>query len=110
VPLGSTRIAPAAQMTIVIVGTLEVETVATLASSLRRRGLHVLALESVSVVGMLLLTERVLALVVFETQVAKDWESIRNRLVEISPRTPILCRDARTVEQLACETLRADEE
>lgn len=100
-------------MTVVIVGTFESETVSTLTSSLRRRGFAVLALESVSLVGPLLLTKCVLAVVVFEAQISRDWESMRRRMVEMSPRTPIVfvpMQDERTAEQLACETVRVYEE
>jgi len=115
--LGSTPVAPAAQvivdMTVVIVGTFETETVARLAASLRRRGFAVVALENVSLIGLLLLTKRVLALVVFEAQLPKHWDSLREELLEISPRTPIVFvseQDSRNAEQVACDIVSAHEE
>lgn len=97
-------------MTVVIVGTFECAKVAELASSLRQRGFAVLALENVSLVGVLLLTRRVMSVVAFEAQVAKVWESMRSRLIEISPHTPIVFiseRDVRTADELCDAAIRA---
>jgi len=114
--LGSAPVAPAAQvivdMTVVIVGTFESETVASLAASLRRRRFAVVALKNVSLVGLLLLTKRVLALVVFEAQLPKHWDSLRQELLEISPGTPIEFvseQDPRTAEEIACDIVSAHE-
>jgi hypothetical protein len=90
--------------TIVIVGTYDSRRVVDLATSLRRRGFAVLALENISVVGVLLLTQRVMSVIAFEAQVSKGWESTRSRLIEISPHTPIMFiaeSDGRTADDLA---------
>ncbi len=96
--------------TVVIVGTYQSKRVMDLATSLRDRGFSVLALENVSVVGVLLLTKRVMSVVAFEAQVSKGWESTRSRLIEISPHTPIMLiaeRDGRTTDELASAAVRA---
>lgn len=82
----------AAELTVVVVGTFEMRPVADLATSLRRRGFSVLALESTRLVGLLM---------------------ARKRLVEISPQTPIVfggSHDVHTADELACESVRAYEE
>lgn len=91
-------------MPIVIVGAYENKRVLELALTLRGRGFAVLALENISVVGVLLLTKRVMSVVAFEAHVSKEWESTRARLIEISPHTPIFFiaeADARTPDELA---------
>lgn len=100
-------------MTIVIIGTFDIPRVAELAACIRRRGFTVLALESMSLVALVMLTERVVTLVVYEDQVPGNWDDARERLSAICAATKILFvpnEDPRTAEQLACESVKAHEE
>ena len=100
-------------MTVVIIGTLEMRGVPELAEAVRRRGFTVLALESMSLVALIMLTERVAALIVHQAQAPTDWEATRAHLSQISSKTNILfipTDDPRTVEHLACESLSHLEE
>ena len=105
-PATRTHLKPS--MTVVIIGTFEVHRVAELAASLRHRGFTVLALESMSLVALVMLTERIVALVVHQDHAPSDWESARARLSQIGPTTRMLFvanDDPRTPEQLACESV-----
>ncbi len=64
----TTPVMKAAELTVVIVGAFEMRRVDELATSLRRRGFGVLALESISLVALLMAAQRMSAVVVFEDQ------------------------------------------
>jgi hypothetical protein len=96
-------------MTVVIMGTLDTHCVAELAASLRRRGFAVLALESMRLAALVMLTERVVALIAHQRLAPADWESGTSHLSGICPATKILFvanGDPRTAEQLAREVAR----
>ena len=100
-------------MTVVIIGTVEMRAVADLADAVRRRGFTVLALESMSLVALIMMTERVVALIVHQAQAPTDWGATRAYISQISSQTNILCipdEDPRTAEQLACDSLSHIEE
>ncbi len=100
-------------MTVVIIGTFEMRGVADLADSVRRRGFTVLALESMSLVALIMLTERVAALIVHQARAPTDWEATRAHISQISSKTNILYipnDDPRSAEQLACDSLSHLEE
>jgi hypothetical protein len=95
-------------MTVVIIGTPEMHCVAELAAFLRRRGFTVLTLENMRLIALVMLTERVVALIVHQRLAPADWESGRIHLSELCPMTRILFvtnGDPRTPEQLACESV-----
>ena len=100
-------------MTVVIIGSLEIHHVAALAAALRRRGFTVLALESMSRIALVMLTERVVALIAHQRLAPAGWESQRRHLSAVCPTTRILFvanDDPRTPEQLACESVSHVEE
>jgi hypothetical protein len=90
-------------MTVVVVGSPEAGWVAPTAQVLRGRGVTVIELDALAIVGLLLLSEHISAVVVDEGAVPAEWGSLRDDMTRISPRTRILVitRDASTAEQLA---------
>jgi hypothetical protein len=90
-------------MTVVVVGSPEAGWVAPTAQVLRGRGVSVIELDALAIVGLLLLSEHIAAVVVDVCVVPADWASLRDDMTRISPRTRILVvpRDGSTAEQLA---------
>ena len=66
-------------MTVVVLGTAEAPAIAELAACLRRRGFHVLELESMTVIALVMVAVRVVALVAYEEHAPADWISSRER-------------------------------
>jgi len=95
-------------MTVVIVGTPDLPVVVALTECLRRRGFTALALSGMGLVALVMLTERVVAVIVPQDQAPPDWESTRDRLAEIGPNTRILFvarDDRRTPDELASHSV-----
>ncbi len=91
-------------MTVVIVGDPASRWVSDLGDALRRRGFKILALDNLAVIGLLVLSERIAAIVVNERAAPAGWEAARARLAKISPRTRILSAaddDRATLESVA---------
>lgn len=100
-------------MTVVIIGNFEMPEVSDVATSVRRRGFTVLALESMSLVALIVLTEPVAALIVYQAHAPANWDATRAHLTQISPKTNVLfipADDLRSAEQLACDSLSHLEE
>jgi len=90
-------------MTIVIVGSPDARWVGPATKLLREHGDDVVHLEDVAIVGLLLLSEKIAAVIVDGDSVPTNWSSLRDQMLEISPNTRILViarDDASTPEQL----------
>lgn len=60
------------------------------ADLLRDRGLKVVRLGTLSIIGFLLMSERIAAVVVHEDCVPNEWETMRARMQQIAPTSRIL--------------------
>lgn len=88
-------------MTVVIVGSVEARWVAELGDALRERRRNVLVLDNLAVIGLLVLSRRIAAVVVNERVAPAGWVNARARLTQISPFTRIVHVAAEDRESLA---------
>lgn len=90
--------------TIIIISPPDVAWVVPTTELLRDRGLKVVRLGTLAIIGFLLLSDRIAAVVVHEDCVPDGWEAMRDRMQHIAPASKILVvarDDARSPADLA---------
>jgi hypothetical protein len=91
-------------VTVLIVGVPDAHWVSELSDALRRHELKATVLENLAVVGLLVLSERIAAVVVNDRAAPAGWEVARARLAQISPRTRIVrvtAEDRSSLDEIA---------
>lgn len=91
-------------MTTIIVSAPDVAWLTPTADLLRERGLKVVCLGSLSIIGFLLMSERIATVVVHQDCIPEEWDAMRERMQRIAPRSKILVierGDARAPTELA---------
>lgn len=86
-------------MTIIIISPAEqqVAWVEPTTEALRKRGLRVVRLGSLSIIGFLLLSEKIAGVLVHEDSLPSDWDVVRARMARLAPASKIVvvARDER---------------
>lgn len=91
-------------MTTIIISPPNTAWVVPTADLLRDRGLKVVRLGTIAIIGFLLMSHRIAAVVVHEDCVPPEWEARRDRMQQIAPTSKILIiarDDARSPTDLA---------
>jgi hypothetical protein len=90
-------------MTVIIITPPATPWVLATADLLRERGLKVVCLGTLSIIGFLLMSERVTAVLVHENSLPDNWEDMRDRMRRIAPATKIVVvpRSGRSPSMLA---------
>ena len=77
-------------MTTIIISPSDVAWVDPTADLLRDRGMKVVRLGTLAIIGFLLMSNRIVAVVVHEDCVPDNWDAMRDRLQRIAPTSKIL--------------------
>jgi hypothetical protein len=91
-------------VTTIIISPPDVGWVDPTADLLRDRGMKVVRLGTLAIIGFLLMSDRIAAVVVHEDCVPEEWEAMRDRMQRIAPTSKILIiarDDARSPTDLA---------
>jgi hypothetical protein len=77
-------------MTTIFVTPPDVAWLDPMATLLREQGMKVVRLGTLSIIGFLLMSDKIAAVVVHEDCVSDDWDTVRERMQRIAPTSKII--------------------